>query len=115
MATKDVLRAHDLQAGYGSAQVLFGAGLRVGAGEAVALLGRNGMGKSTLIRSILGFTRVTGGRVEVNGRDGPGWPRHRSGRGGIGWVAGGRQVFASVAVPENLMVSARLARRQGLW
>ncbi|MCW5230940.1 ABC transporter ATP-binding protein [Verminephrobacter eiseniae] len=115
MATKDVLRAHDLQAGYGSAQVLFGAGLRVGAGEAVALLGRNGMGKSTLIRSILGFTRVTGGRVEVNGRDVTGWPSHRVARAGIGWVPEGRQIFASLTVHENLMVSARLARRQGLW
>lgn len=115
MTTNDVLRAHGLQAGYGSAQVLFGTDLRVGAGEAVALLGRNGMGKSTLIRSILGFTRVTGGRVEVNGRDVTGWPSHRVARAGIGWVPEGRQIFASLTVHENLLVSARLSRGQGLW
>lgn len=115
MVTKDVLHAHGLQAGYGSAQVLFGAGLRVREGEAVALLGRNGMGKSTLIRSILGFTRVTGGRVEVNGRDVTGWPSHRVARAGIGWVPEGRQIFASLTVHENLMVSARLAHGRGLW
>ena len=63
------LEVKNLHAGYGSAEVLFGIDLAIGASEVLAMLGRNGMGKSTLIRSILGLTAVSAGKVEVGGKD----------------------------------------------
>ncbi len=105
------LEVKGLRAGYGSAEVLFGVDLVVGTSEVLALLGRNGMGKSTLIRSILGFTAVHEGRVEVAGRDVTRWPSHRVARAGIGWVPEGRQIFMGLTIEENLLVSAR----KGAW
>jgi branched-chain amino acid transport system ATP-binding protein len=105
------LSVSGLAAGYATAQVLFGVDIEVGNAEVVALLGRNGMGKSTLIRSILGLTLVTGGRVVVGGRDVTGWSSHRIARTGVGWVPEGRQVFAGLTIEENLLVSAR----KGTW
>ncbi len=105
------LAVKGLRAGYGSAEVLFGVDLVVGTSEVLALLGRNGMGKSTLIRSILGFTAVHEGRVEVAGRDVTRWPSHRVARAGIGWVPEGRQIFMGLTIEENLLVSAR----KGAW
>jgi branched-chain amino acid transport system ATP-binding protein len=105
------LEVKALRAGYGSAEVLFGIDLAVGASEVLALLGRNGMGKSTLVRSILGFTALHGGRVEVAGRDVTGWPSHRVARAGVGWVPEGRQIFMGLTIEENLLVSAR----KGAW
>ena len=105
------LEVKGLRAGYGSAEVLFGVDLAVGTSEVLALLGRNGMGKSTLIRSILGFTAVHDGRVEVAGRDVTGWPSHRVARAGVGWVPEGRQIFMGLTIEENLLVSAR----KGTW
>ncbi len=115
MERPDALRVQGLEAGYGSAQVLFGVDLRVRSGDGLALLGRNGMGKSTLIRSVLGFTRVTAGTVEVNGRDVTGWASHRVARAGIGWVPEGRQIFAGLSVHENLLLAARLRPSAGQW
>ena len=105
------LSVSGLVAGYATAQVLFGVDIEVGDAEVVALLGRNGMGKSTLIRSILGLTLVTGGRVAVAGKDVTGWSSHRIARTGVGWVPEGRQVFAGLTIEENLLVSAR----KGNW
>ena len=105
------LSVSGLAAGYATAQVLFGVDIEVGDAEVVALLGRNGMGKSTLIRSILGLTLVTGGRVRVAGNDVTGWSSHRIARTGVGWVPEGRQVFAGLTIEENLLVSAR----KGSW
>ena len=105
------LSVSGLAAGYATAQVLFGVDIEVGESQVVALLGRNGMGKSTLIRSILGLTLVTGGRVSVAGKDVTGWPSHRIARTGVGWVPEGRQIFASLTIEENLLVSAR----KGKW
>ena len=105
------LSVSGLAAGYATAQVLFGVDIEVGEAEVVALLGRNGMGKSTLIRSILGLTLVTGGRVSVAGKDVTGWTSHRIARTGVGWVPEGRQVFAGLTIEENLLVSAR----KGTW
>ena len=100
------LEVKGLRAGYGSAEVLFGVDLAVGTSEVLALLGRNGMGKSTLIRSILGFTAVHDGRVEVAGRDVTGWPSHRVARAGVGWVPEGRQIFMGLTIEENLLTGA---------
>jgi branched-chain amino acid transport system ATP-binding protein len=105
------LSVQDLHAGYGSAEVLFGVDLAVGVSRVLALMGRNGMGKSTLIRSILGLTAVNSGRVEVAGKDVTGWPSHRVARAGVGWVPEGRQIFAALTIDENLRVSMR----QGNW
>ena len=105
------LAVSGLAAGYATAQVLFGVDIEVGEAQVVALLGRNGMGKSTLIRSILGLTLVSGGRVSVAGKDVTGWSSHRIARTGVGWVPEGRQVFASLTIEENLLVSAR----KGPW
>jgi branched-chain amino acid transport system ATP-binding protein len=106
------LELKDLHAGYGSAEVLFGVDLAIGTSEVLAMLGRNGMGKSTLIRAILGLTAVSAGTVHVAGKDVTGWPSHRVARAGIGWVPEGRQIFTALTIEENLLVSAR---RNGPW
>jgi branched-chain amino acid transport system ATP-binding protein len=105
------LEVKDLHAGYGSAEVLFGVDLSIGASEVLAMLGRNGMGKSTLIRAILGLTAVSAGKVQVAGKDVTGWPSHRVARAGVGWVPEGRQIFTALTIEENLLVSAR----KGNW
>jgi branched-chain amino acid transport system ATP-binding protein len=101
------LEVRELHAGYGSAEVLFGVDLAIGESEVLAMLGRNGMGKSTLIRAILGLTAVTAGKVQVAGKDVTGWPSHRVARAGVGWVPEGRQIFTALTIEENLLVSAR--------
>jgi len=106
-----MLSIRELHSGYGSAEVLFGVTLEIGAGEMLALLGRNGMGKSTLIRSILGLTAVHSGTICVAGKDVSGWASHRVARAGIGWVPEGRQVFTDLTIEENLLVSSR----PGTW
>jgi branched-chain amino acid transport system ATP-binding protein len=106
-----MLSVRELHSGYGSAEVLFGVTLEIGAGEMLALLGRNGMGKSTLIRSILGLTAVHSGTISVAGKEVSGWASHRVARAGIGWVPEGRQVFTDLTIEENLLVSSR----PGTW
>jgi branched-chain amino acid transport system ATP-binding protein len=106
-----MLALRDVHSGYGSAEVLFGVNLEIGEGEMLALLGRNGMGKSTLIRTILGLTALNAGRILVRGKDVAGWPSHRVARAGIGWVPEGRQVFTDLTIEENLLVSSR----SGSW
>jgi branched-chain amino acid transport system ATP-binding protein len=106
------LELKDLHAGYGSAEVLFGVDLAIGTSEVLAMMGRNGMGKSTLIRAILGLTAVSAGKVHVAGKDVTGWPSHRVARAGIGWVPEGRQIFSALTIEENLLVSAR---KNGPW
>jgi branched-chain amino acid transport system ATP-binding protein len=106
-----MLALRDVHSGYGSAEVLFGVNLEIGEGEMLALLGRNGMGKSTLIRTILGLTALSAGSIAVRGKDVTGWPSHRVARAGIGWVPEGRQVFTDLTIEENLLVSSR----SGSW
>ena len=101
-----MLTVEELRAGYGGAQVLFGLSLSVSAGEAVALMGRNGMGKTTLVRAVTGLLRPTGGRVRFGAAELAGAPPHRIARAGIGLVPEGRQVFPTLSVEENLMVAA---------
>ena len=102
-----LLSLHDLRAAYGAAQVLHGVNLEVRAGEAVSLMGRNGMGKSTTIKAALGLLQVTGGRVEVEGRAMRGLRSFRIARQGLGWVPEGRQIFSTLTVRENLVATAR--------
>jgi urea transport system ATP-binding protein len=102
-----VLRVENLDAAYGMSQVLWGVDLSVGPGEAAALLGRNGVGKSTLLRTILGLHPMSGGRVFLggdNGRDVTRLPPHQRARLGIGYVPQGREIFPQLTVEENLEV-----------
>lgn len=109
--TDDLLRATELHAHYGQSHVLQGVSLRVARGEAVGLLGRNGMGKTTFIRTLLGQLKASGGRVSVTGRDMTGQPPERIVRLGIGYVPEGRGVFPNLSVRENLVMAARAGTR----
>jgi branched-chain amino acid transport system ATP-binding protein len=102
-----VLRVDDIHTYYGDSHVLQGVSLEVRPGAVAALLGRNGMGKTTLIRSIVGFARPRRGRVLFGDRDISGAPSHEVARLGIGLVPQGRRIFPSLTVRENLTVGAR--------
>jgi len=105
-----LLQVDDLQAGYDGSRVLHGVSLALPAGSALGLLGRNGMGKTTLIRSLMGYLRPGAGRVRWEGRDVTGWPPERMARLGIGYVPEGRGIFPTLSVRENLVMAARPAR-----
>jgi branched-chain amino acid transport system ATP-binding protein len=100
----------DLRAGYGSAVVLDGISLALPERGSLAVLGRNGVGKSTLLLTIMGYTKVGRGRILWRGADITREPPHRRARAGIGWVAQEREIFASLSVEENLTVAARDGR-----
>ena len=101
-----------LEAWYGQAQVLYGVSLGVGAGECVALVGRNGAGKSTTMKAIMGLMARRRGTVVFRGRDISALPAYRIARLGLGWVPEDRRVFTDLTVRENLAV-ARQPRREG--
>ena len=111
-----LLAVEDLHAGYGSGSVLRGVTLEVRAGEVVSLLGRNGMGKTTTVRAIMGLLRPTRGTIRVRGIAQEGRPCHEVARAGIGLVPEGRQVFPNLSVEENLIATAakRAARGRAL-
>ena len=110
-----ILQLLDLHTYYGDSYVLQGMSLEVGEGSVVALLGRNGMGKTTTMRSIIGFTPPRSGRVCFKGRDVVGLPSHRIAQMGIGLVPQGRRIFPSLSVEENLTMAARKVGRGGTW
>jgi branched-chain amino acid transport system ATP-binding protein len=110
-----LLTVEDIHTAYGLSRVLFGISLEVAAGECVCLLGRNGVGKTTTIRSVMGLTPPTRGRVTWKGQDITGWPPHRVARAGIGFVPEDRRIFAELSVLENLTVGAQAAHRTGRW
>jgi branched-chain amino acid transport system ATP-binding protein len=110
-----MLKVERLQAGYGPAKVLFDISLAVGAGEVVTLIGRNGMGKTTTIRSIMGLLRPTGGAVSFDGRDILRRPPYRIAQAGIGLVPEGRQVFPTLTVEENLLATAAARDGRDRW
>ncbi len=101
-----MLIVEGLEAGYGEAQILFGVDLSVGEGEVVTLLGRNGMGKTTTVRAIMGLLPARAGRISVAGRDLTGAPPFRIAQAGIGLVPEGRQIFPTLSVEENLIATA---------
>ena len=101
-----LLQIEGLEAGYGGAQVLFGMALTVQAGEIATLLGRNGMGKTTTIRGLMGLLRPTAGRIVFDGADVTGLPPYRLAQAGIGLVPEGRQIFPTLTVEENLVATA---------
>ena len=106
-----VLAVADVHTYYGDSHVLHGVSLGVAAGEVVAILGRNGMGKTTLIRSIVGFTPPRRGRVRFAGEDVTAWAPFRRIERGMALVPQGRRVFASLSVRENLDVARAGAGR----
>ena len=108
-----LLALHDIHAAYGSSRVLFGISLEVAQGECVCLLGRNGMGKTTTMRAIMGLTPPSAGRVVWKGQDIAGWPPFRIARAGIGFVPEDRRIFAELTVRENLEVAAQRRRPAG--
>jgi branched-chain amino acid transport system ATP-binding protein len=105
-----VLEATGIHAWYGSSHVLHGIDIRIDSGETVGLLGRNGMGKSTLIRTVLGHVKQREGRISVRGQDLSHAAPHQVARAGIGYVPEGRGVFPNLSVRENLVMAARPAR-----
>jgi len=107
-----MLDVRSLDAWYGQAQVLYGVSLAVGAGECVALVGRNGAGKSTTMKAIMGLMARRRGRVAFRGRDISALPSYRIGRLGLGWVPEDRRIFTDLTVRENLAV-ARQPPRDG--
>ena len=102
----ELLRLDGVHAGYGEATVLDECSLTLAEGEAVALLGRNGVGKSTLLATIMGHTRVHRGRMWLRGADLAAVAPHRRASLGLGWVPQEREIFASLSVEENLTVTA---------
>jgi len=102
-----MLEVEGIQTYYGESHVLHGVSVRVGPGEAVALLGRNGAGKTTLIRSVAGMTPPRDGRVVFDGQAVERWPAYRIARRGLALVPQGRRIFAPLSVRENLLLGAR--------
>ena len=102
-----MLEIDALTAAYGSAQILNGVRLDVGEGEVVALLGRNGVGKTTLMKTAMGLVPATGGQVSLHGRDVTNMPTHGIARAGIGYVPQGRGIFDKLTVEENLRMGLR--------
>jgi branched-chain amino acid transport system ATP-binding protein len=107
---ESLLTLDDVRAGYGDAVVLDGIALEVRNGGSLALLGRNGVGKSTLLMTIMGYTLVSRGAIRWRGRDITRLAPHLRARDGLGWVAQEREIFPSLSVEENLTVAARPGR-----
>jgi branched-chain amino acid transport system ATP-binding protein len=105
-----LLALMNVRAGYGDGVVLDDVSLEVPAGGSLAVLGRNGVGKSTLLLTIMGYTEVHRGRIAWRGVDVTGAPPHRRALAGLGWVPQEREIFSSLTVQQNLTVAARPGR-----
>jgi branched-chain amino acid transport system ATP-binding protein len=101
-----LLELSNVETRYGLSQVLFGVSLEIGAGEMVTLMGRNGMGKTTTVRSIMGLTPATAGSIRFAGSEIRGVPSYRVAKSGIGLVPEGRQIFPNLSARENLVATA---------
>ena len=109
-AREPLLQVSGLRAGYGAVEVLFGVDLALRPGEVLALMGRNGAGKSSLLKALIGLMPRASGRVRFEGRDILGLPSYRICRLGLGWVPEDRRIFTDLTVAENLQVGRRPAR-----
>jgi branched-chain amino acid transport system ATP-binding protein len=107
----ELLRIEDLSAGYGHGVVISGLSLTISEGEALAVLGRNGMGKTTLVATLMGATHLHGGRIWFRGAEITRLASYRRAEAGLGWVPQERDIFPSLTVEENLTAVAR----PGLW
>lgn len=101
-----MLEVRDLRSGYGSIPVLLGLSLSIAEGEFVGVLGHNGMGKTTLLKTLIGILPAAGGRVEFDGRDVTRAPAHRRARAGMGYVPQGRGILPGLTVRENLLFAS---------
>jgi len=110
-----MLKVEGLESAYGDSRILFGIDFSVGAGEVVTLLGRNGMGKTTTIKSIFGLLRPRAGRVLIDGQDMAGKAPHLIARSGLGLVPEGRQIFPTLSVEENLIATGRAGGSAARW
>jgi branched-chain amino acid transport system ATP-binding protein len=110
-ASAPLLALSNIRAGYGAGIVLDGVSFELPEHGSLAVLGRNGVGKSTLILTIMGYTQIGRGRILWRGEDITGHAPHRRARAGIGWVAQEREIFSTLTVEENLTV----ASREGRW
>jgi len=108
-----MLSVEALETCYGASQVLFGVSLSIGEAQVVTLLGRNGMGKTTTVRSIMGMVPVRAGRIAFEGRPLNGLASYRVAQAGLGLVPEGRQIFPNLTVRENLVATAANRRRAG--
>ena len=106
-----MLHVQGLETSYGLSQVLFGVSFRIEAGQVATLLGRNGMGKTTTVRSIMGMNPCNAGSISFDGNITSGLPSYRIAQAGIGLVPEGRQIFPNLTVRENLVATAR----RGHW
>ena len=112
---QEILELSDVHTYYGDTHVLHGVSLKVEKGARVAILGRNGMGKTTLIRSIIGFTPPRSGAVRFRGREISSAPPYQIAQMGMALVPQGRRIFPSLSVRENLTVAARNTNKRGIW
>ncbi|HXG04347.1 MAG TPA: ABC transporter ATP-binding protein [Candidatus Binatia bacterium] len=108
-----MLELRQVEAAYGRSRALYGVSLTAARGEVVCLLGRNGAGKSTTLKAVMGLVEVTGGEILFEGRRLDGLPTHEISRLGVGFVPEDRRIFADLTVMENLMVGAR--NGDGAW
>ena len=108
-----MLEVRDIETFYDASQILFGVSLRVDAGEVVTLMGRNGMGKTTTVRSIMGLSAPRSGSIRFGNAEIAGRPSYVVARAGIGLVPEGRHVFANLTVRENLVVAAAKRSQSG--
>ena len=106
-ATNALVEAEGLNTHYGASHILRGIDFTVGQGQTIGLMGRNGMGKSTLLKSIMGIVKPSSGQVHVKGRDMTGAPTFEIARMGLAYVPEGRGIFGNLSVRENLVMSAR--------
>jgi branched-chain amino acid transport system ATP-binding protein len=106
MADVPLLDIADVETSYGLSRVLFGISLRIAPSEMVSLMGRNGMGKTTTVRSIMGLTRPAAGSIRFRGTEIRAWPAYRIAQLGLGLVPEGRQVFPNLTARENLLATA---------
>jgi branched-chain amino acid transport system ATP-binding protein len=110
-----LLEVEAVHAAYGPSEVLFGVSLQIGQGEVVTLLGRNGMGKTTSVRTIMGLMRCSAGRIVWRGESIASRPSHVIARRGLGYVPEGRRIFPNLSVRENLLVAGRERDGASTW
>jgi len=115
VAMSAFLQLENVHAAYGLSRVLFGISLEVNQGECVCLLGRNGVGKTTTMRTVMGLTPPSTGHIRFKSGNITGWAPYRVARAGIGFVPEDRRIFSELSVGENLEVARRAAQRRGHW